>query len=325
VADLAGDGETGSRWRRPAATTCWSSIGCFPSSTASVDEGSCAQAGMRTPVLILSALGEVDDRVRGLRAGGDDYLGKPYAFSELLARIEALARRVRPGRARRSYRVGDLVLDLLSPSVTRARQEIPLQPREFRLLEYLMRMPARSSRARCCSRTCGTTTSTRRPTSSTSTSRACGRKIDKGFDKPLLHTVRGAGYMPHGGATLLAYRRIDEENGRTLQALVRVFTLPGGFRLLVGRDLGESVEFQAVIRDAAVAAAVVMLLTWLATWYLVGRSTLKRVEEMAGTARGIMSGDLHRRLAVTGSGDEFDNLADSLNAMLNRIEALMTA
>ncbi len=99
------------------------------------------EQGVETPVLILSALGQVDDRVKGLKAGGDDYLPKPYAFSELMARIEVLARR-RGGAAATeatSYRVGDLELDRLSHRVTRAGQEIPLQPREFRLLEYLMR------------------------------------------------------------------------------------------------------------------------------------------------------------------------------------------
>ncbi|HUG61868.1 MAG TPA: HAMP domain-containing sensor histidine kinase [Methylomirabilota bacterium] len=130
--------------------------------------------------------------------------------------------------------------------------------------------------------------------------------------------------LPDGERTLIPYRRLDEEAGRTYQALVRVFTLPGGFRLLVGRDVGDRQEFQAVIRDAALAAVAVMLLTGLVSWFLVGRTALKRVEQMAETARGIMTGDLHRRLAVTGSGDEFDNLADSLNAMLARIEALMT-
>src|SRR5467141_3444840 len=95
--------------------------------------------GIRTPVLILSALGQVDDRVTGLRAGGDDYLSKPYSFAELLARIEVLRRR-RGGRGEETaYRVGDLELDRLSHSVRRGAAEIDLQPREFRLLEYLMK------------------------------------------------------------------------------------------------------------------------------------------------------------------------------------------
>ena len=94
---------------------------------------------VETPVLILSALGQVDDRVKGLRAGGDDYLPKPYSFAELLARVEVLARR-RGGRGEEtSYRVGDLELDRLSHSVKRGATEIDLQPREFRLLEYLMK------------------------------------------------------------------------------------------------------------------------------------------------------------------------------------------
>ncbi len=89
--------------------------------------------GDRTPALILSALGQVDDRVTGLRAGGDDYLTKPYAFTELLARVEALGRRSRPAEVDTTYKVGDLELDRLSHTVTRGGQEIPLQPREFRL------------------------------------------------------------------------------------------------------------------------------------------------------------------------------------------------
>ena len=97
------------------------------------------RTGIGTPVLILSALGQVDDRVKGLRAGGDDYLAKPYAFSELLARIEALGRRGAPAAAETVLRVGDLVLDRLSHTVTRAGEPIPLQPREFCLLDYLVR------------------------------------------------------------------------------------------------------------------------------------------------------------------------------------------
>src|SRR6476469_4028627 len=100
--------------------------------------GALRAKGMETPALILSALGQVDDRVKGLRAGGDDYLPKPYSFSELLARIEVLARR-RGGREEMVYRVGDLELDRLSHQVMRGGTEIVLQPREFRLLEYLMK------------------------------------------------------------------------------------------------------------------------------------------------------------------------------------------
>jgi two-component system OmpR family response regulator len=106
--------------------------------------GGLREQKLETPVLILSALGQVDDRVKGLRAGGDDYLPKPYAFSELLARVEVLARRKR-GAAQEPtvYRVADLELDRLSHKLTRAGKDIPLQPREFRLLEYLMKNAGR--------------------------------------------------------------------------------------------------------------------------------------------------------------------------------------
>src|SRR3981189_3475254 len=100
--------------------------------------GSLRSRGIETPALILSALGQVDDRVKGLRAGGDDYLPKPYSFSELLARTEVLAR-PRSGREETVYRVGDLELDRLSRQVTRGGDEIVLQAREFRLLEYFMK------------------------------------------------------------------------------------------------------------------------------------------------------------------------------------------
>jgi two-component system, OmpR family, response regulator len=98
------------------------------------------KSGNRTPILILSALDAVDERIRGLRAGGDDYLTKPFAFGELLARLDALARRAAGGDAsQRILQVGDLRMDLLSRRVTRSSRAINLQPREFKLLEYLMR------------------------------------------------------------------------------------------------------------------------------------------------------------------------------------------
>ena len=97
--------------------------------------------GNTTPVLFLSALSEVDDRVKGLKAGGDDYLTKPYAFVELLARVDALMRRRSPVTVKTRLQVGDLDLDLLTRAAKRGDQMIDLQPREFRLLEYLMRHP----------------------------------------------------------------------------------------------------------------------------------------------------------------------------------------
>ena len=97
------------------------------------------RTGNKTPILILSALGEVDDRIQGLKAGGDDYLVKPFAFGELLARLDALVRRAQETRPETTLVVDDLAMDLLTHKVTRAGKTIALQPREFKLLEYLMR------------------------------------------------------------------------------------------------------------------------------------------------------------------------------------------
>lgn len=151
--------------------------------------------GDRTPVLILSALGEVDDRVTGLRAGGDDYLTKPYAFSELLARVEALDRRSGSREIETVYRAGDLELDRLSHTVRRAGQEITLQPREFRLLEYLMRHSGQVvTRTMLLENVWDYHFDPQTNVIDVHVSRLRG-KIEKGFDKPVLHTVRGAGYM----------------------------------------------------------------------------------------------------------------------------------
>ena len=155
--------------------------------------------GDQTPVLVLSALGQVDDRVRGLKAGGDDYLTKPYAFTELLARVEALARRNRPAEVETTYRVGDLVLDRLSHTVTRADAEIPLQPREFRLLEYLMRNAGQVvTRTMLLENVWDYHFDPQTNVIDVHISRLRG-KIDKGFEHPLLHTIRGAGYMIREG------------------------------------------------------------------------------------------------------------------------------
>jgi two-component system OmpR family response regulator len=159
------------------------------------------EQGVDTPVLILSALGQVDDRVKGLKAGGDDYLPKPYAFSELMARIEVLARRRGGGPAAEatSYRVGDLELDRLSHRVTRAGQEIPLQPREFRLLEYLMRHAGQVvTRTMLLEHVWDYHFDPQTNVIDVHVSRLRA-KVDKGFDRPMIHTVRGAGYMVRAG------------------------------------------------------------------------------------------------------------------------------
>jgi two-component system, OmpR family, response regulator len=147
-----------------------------------------------TPVLILSALGEVDDRVQGLRAGGDDYLVKPYAFTELLARCEALARRREGEAAKTELKVVDLEMDLLSRQVKRAGQLLDLQPREFRLLEYLMRHAGQVvTRTMLLEHVWDYHFDPQTNVIDVHISRLRS-KIDKQFDQPLLHTVRGAGY-----------------------------------------------------------------------------------------------------------------------------------
>ncbi len=156
--------------------------------------------GNETPVLILSALGQVDDRVTGLRAGGDDYLAKPYAFSELLARVEVLSRRRAPNSADTVYRVADLELDRLSHRVTRNGEEIVLQPREFRLLEYLMRHAGQVvTRTMLLENVWDYHFDPQTNVIDVHVSRLRS-KIDKGFAKPLLQTVRGAGYIIRDGA-----------------------------------------------------------------------------------------------------------------------------
>lgn len=148
-----------------------------------------------TPALILSALGQVDDRVKGLRAGGDDYLPKPYAFSELLARVEVLARRGAGRGEETTYRVGDLELDRLSHRVMRGQSEIILQPREFRLLEYLMKHAGQVvTRTMLLENVWDYHFDPQTNVIDVHISRLRS-KIDKGFARPLLHTVRGAGYM----------------------------------------------------------------------------------------------------------------------------------
>jgi two-component system, OmpR family, response regulator len=155
--------------------------------------------GIRTPVLILSALGAVDDRVAGLRAGGDDYLTKPYAFSELLARVEALARRSSPEEASPKYVVGDLVLDRLAHKVTRAGEPILLQPREYRLLEYLMKNAGQVvTRTMLLEHVWDYHFDPQTNVIDVHISRLRG-KIDKNYERPLLHTVRGAGYVVRDG------------------------------------------------------------------------------------------------------------------------------
>jgi two-component system OmpR family response regulator len=156
--------------------------------------GALRAAEISTPALILSALGRVDDRVKGLRAGGDDYLVKPFAFSELLARLEALLRRGTTVPAATRLRVGDLELDLLTRTVKRCGKSIELLPREFRLLEYLMRNAGHVvTRTMLLERVWDYHFDPQTNVIDVHISRL-RQKIDKNFARPLLHTVRGAGY-----------------------------------------------------------------------------------------------------------------------------------
>jgi two-component system OmpR family response regulator len=152
------------------------------------------QADIKTPVLILSALGQVDDRVEGLREGGDDYLVKPFAFSELIARLEALSRRGAPTGEQTRLVVGDLEMDLLARSVRRAGREIELKPREFALLEYLMRNSGRVvTRTMLLEQVWDYHFDPQTNVIDVHISRL-RQKIDRGFETELLQTVRGAGY-----------------------------------------------------------------------------------------------------------------------------------
>ena len=149
----------------------------------------------RTPVLILSALGTVDDRVHGLKAGGDDYLTKPFAFAELLARIEALNRRGAAASETTRIKIADLELDLLARRVTRAGRNIELTTKEFQLLEYLVRHAGQTvTRTMLLEGVWNLHFDPQTNITDVHMSRL-RNAIDRGFPKPLIHTVRGAGYV----------------------------------------------------------------------------------------------------------------------------------
>jgi len=153
------------------------------------------ELGKTTPVLILSALASLDERVRGLRGGGDDYLTKPFAFSELLARVEALIRRSGKREDTTELRIADLRLDLRTRRAERGGKLISLQPREFRLLEYLVRHQEQIvTRTMLLESVWDYHFDPQTNVIDVQISRLRS-KIDKGFSPPLLHTIRGAGYM----------------------------------------------------------------------------------------------------------------------------------
>jgi two-component system, OmpR family, response regulator len=201
VADHARDGLTGYGMAEEGGYDCLIVDRMIPKMDGLTMIGGLREQGLVTPVLVLSALGQVDDRVKGLRAGADDYLPKPYAFSELLARVEVLAKRKGAAPAAdTAYQVADLRLDRLSHKVTRSGEDIPLQPREFRLLEYLMRNAGKVvTRTMLLEQVWDYHFDPGTNVIDVHVSRLRG-KIDKGQARPLLHTVRGAGYVIRDGA-----------------------------------------------------------------------------------------------------------------------------
>lgn len=194
VVDLAVDGDLGLEMARAADYDALILDRMLPKMDGLEVLAHLREDGDSTPVLILSALGEVDHKVEGLRAGGDDYLAKPYSFTELLARVEAVGRRSDPTAAITKLKVGDLEMDLLARTVRRAGQKVLLQPREFRLLECLMRNAGRVvTRTMLLEKVWDYHFDPQTNVIDVHISRLRG-KIDKDFDEPLLHTVRGAGY-----------------------------------------------------------------------------------------------------------------------------------
>jgi two-component system OmpR family response regulator len=192
--ETAGDGEAGLRAARDGRFDVLVVDRMMPRMDGVTMVETLRREGVKTPVLFLSALGEINDRVRGLNAGGDDYLVKPYALAELQARVEALARRRELGSVQTRLKVGDLEMDLIAREVHRAGVEIDLQPREFQLLEFLMRHGGQSvTRTMLLEKVWDYHFDPQTNVIDVHISRLRA-KIDKGFDKPMLQTVRGAGY-----------------------------------------------------------------------------------------------------------------------------------
>jgi len=199
VVDVAGDGRDGLFMATENDYDVWLVDRMLPGIDGLSIIRTLRDNGVATPALILSALGEVDDRVKGLRAGGDDYLVKPFAFAELLARLDALARRGTVEGPVTRLQVADLEMDLLARTVKRAGQSIELQPREFRLLEYLMRRADQVvTRTMLLEGVWDYHFDPQTNVIDVHVSRL-RQKIDRDFSPKLLHTVRGSGYVLRAG------------------------------------------------------------------------------------------------------------------------------
>jgi two-component system, OmpR family, response regulator len=194
VVDLAADGVTGELMARGGAFDVLVFDRMLPQKDGLSVVADLRLAGIVTPVLFLSALSDVEHRVEGLKAGGDDYLAKPYAASELVARVEALGRRHDGTAPSTNLKVGELEMDLLARVVRREGKKIDIQPREFRLLEYLMRNANQVvTRTMLLEKVWDYHFDPQTNVIDVHVSRLRS-KIDREFDKPMLHTVRGAGY-----------------------------------------------------------------------------------------------------------------------------------
>src|SRR5260221_14907 len=270
VADLAADGEEGLAHALDGQYDVLVVDRMLPKLDGLTLIGTLRKKNIETPALILSALGQVDDRVKGLRAGGDDYLPKPYSFSELLARIEVLARR-RGSREETVYRVGDLELDRLSHRVTRTNQEIDLQPREFRLLEYLMKHAGQVvTRTMLLENVWDYHFDPQTNVIDVHISRLRS-KIDKGFAQPLLHPVPDGSGWPE-----TAYRKLEDLEQTEHHALVKIVQLSGGFRMLVGRDLEERDRMHDVVIGAGRWSLAIVVILGIAGGLFVMRRVLQR-------------------------------------------------
>jgi two-component system OmpR family response regulator len=267
------------------------------------------------PILVLSAKSSVDDRVKGLEFGCDDYLTKPFAFSELLARIQALIRRASVVTEPSSLVFRDLSIDLLTRVVKRGEKVIELQPPEFTLLEYLMR-----NKERVISKTMiieHVWNYNFDPQTNIVETRICRLrdKIDKGFDKKLIHTIRGGGYF----LTSFTLPDIDYEI-RTIYGRISP-----DYILNMGKVLEKNTIFLTLIRNTFFLLTLIIVGISAFAGFFIARRALKGVRAVTRAAYNISEGGaLEQRVVVKSGDDEIEQLAKTFNKMLNYIQILVT-